>query len=111
MVEEPEGLSSLLGCAVDTSLTCLSCCPQENGNKAPSPVLGSWVYSTTHALQHVGNMWLCWLEKGQRNKIQTSAIGNKVTIVMENVGYLTKHGKKAFSGTFKGNKPWGQKVL
>lgn len=97
------------GCAVDTSLTCLSCCPQENGNKAPSPVLGSWVCSTTKCSSACGQYVVMLVREG--TKESTNAIENKVTIVMENVGYLTKHGKKAFSGSFKGSKPWGQKVL
>lgn len=48
-------------------------------------------------------MWSCLLEKDKAvrcSKIQTNMIGNKVTIVMENVGYLAKHWKSSILRKF-----------
>ena len=84
---------------MDTPLPVFPAVLRKMGTKLLSLCLALGFALKPNALQHMGKTWFCLQEKRQKNRIQTNAIGKKVTIVMENVGHLAKHGKKAFSGS------------
>lgn len=75
------------------------------GKKLPALYLARGFALKTKCSSGCGHYVVMFAREGQSTKIQTNATENKVTIVMENVGYLAKHGKKAFSGSFKGRSP------
>lgn len=94
MTEGSEALSSLLWTHPSSAFAAVL---RKMGTKLSALYLAHEFALKPNTLQHVDNTWLCLVEK-KRNKTQTNAIGNKVTIVMENVECLAKHGKKAILG-------------